>query len=211
MKQANLNRVRDDLETIKQAAGINLRLRQHDVWMSLGVAAAGIPLALTTPWQPAGAWIASVWMEVALIAIPAALVFCLWARIDRACVRQSPNDVRATVFWDPRAAKSILPAALAAIAFFVAALATGVAFRAAVASAVFILGVGMLMLPILDRSRWIYFGQAIPTLLFGLAIPLWWQHYPTLVIGGWFILHGLSTAALIQWHLYRNGYEHATD
>ena len=45
MSQTEMNRVRDDLATMKRAAGVGLPIGRSDVCLSLAWAVAGVPLA----------------------------------------------------------------------------------------------------------------------------------------------------------------------
>ncbi len=72
-------------------------------------------------------------------------------------------------------------------------------------------GLGMLILPILDRTRLFYLGWAVSTMLLAFTAPLLGQRYLGVLVGGWLILSGLSAAGIMGWQLHRNADEHGTD
>ena len=52
MNHTEMDRVRDDLATMKQAAGVGLPIGRPDVFLSLAWAAAGVPLAAWAAYTP---------------------------------------------------------------------------------------------------------------------------------------------------------------
>src|SRR6185437_1887808 len=53
MSEAELGRMREDLDTIQQAAGLALPFRWADVWQTLALASAGVLLAAWAYFGPA--------------------------------------------------------------------------------------------------------------------------------------------------------------
>ncbi len=78
-------------------------------------------------------------------------------------------------------------------------------------TALFMAGLGMLILPILDTTRLFYLGWAVSTMLFAVAAPLLGQRYLGVLVGSWLILSGLSAAGIMGWQIHRSVDEHAAD
>ena len=88
---------------------------------------------------------------------------------------------------------------------------TGLSPQALTVTALFMAGLGMLILPILDRTRLFYLGWAVFTMLFAVAVPLLGQRYLGVLEGGWLIFSGLSAAVIMRWQIHRSAGEHAAD
>lgn len=54
MSEAEINRIRRDIEVIREAAGLGLPFGWEDVWLSLAVAPCGLLLSAVGAWGPLG-------------------------------------------------------------------------------------------------------------------------------------------------------------
>lgn len=204
MEQADIKRVREDLETMKRAVGTGLPIGRADVGLSLAWAAAGVPLVAWTAYAPPGRTALGL-----LIVLPCLGVLLLSGFVAGKCRRdraQSPAPWREHRFqW---LAAAVLTPAFAG--FLIWGLARGLSAESLVITALFMAGLGLLLVPVVDRSRLFYLGWAVFTMLFAVAIPLVAARYHGLLTGGWLILSGLSAAAIMLRQLNRRQVEDAT-
>lgn len=85
----------------------------------------------------------------------------------------------------------------------------GLSLGALTAATLFLAGLFSLMGAIPDRNRRYTLGWAVSTLLAGTCAPVATYENAGLVAGGWLILGGFSTAAIMAWQL-QSGNDHAT-
>lgn len=205
MSQTELDRVRADLATMKRAAGLGLPIGRPDVYLSLAWAAAGVPLA--------------AWAAVAqpaqtvfglLLGIPCLGVLMLSAFVAKKYHRQRD---RAPAPWREHRFQWIAAAVLTPVfgVFVVWSVVRGLSPEALTVTALFMAGLGMLIVPILDRTRVFYVGWAVFTMLLAVAAPLLGQRYLGVLVGGWLIASGLSAAGIMRWQIHRGVDDHATD
>ena len=205
MTQGDLDRVRNDLATMKKAAGAGLPFGRADVRLSLAWAAAGVPLA---------AWVAYTPVERItfglLLGVPVVAVLALSAFVAKRCYR---SRGKGPVRWREHRFQWIAAGVLAPLfgAFLLWGLVRGLSPEALTITAVFMAGLGMLIVPIVDRTRLFYLGWAASTMFFAIAAPLFGLRYLGVGMGGWLIFSGLSAAGIMAWQLRTGADEHATD
>ncbi len=205
MNHTEINRVRDDLAMLKQAAGVGLPIGRSDVCLSLAWAVAGVPLA---------AWAAFATPEPMafglLLIIPSMGVLALSAVVAKKYHR---HRGKAPAPWREHRFQWIMAGVLTPVfgVFVVWSIVRGLSPEALTVTALFMAGLGMLILPILDRTRLFYLGWAVFTMLFAIAAPLLEQRYLGVLVGGWLILSGLSAAGIMGWQIHRIADEHGTN
>lgn len=201
MNQANLNRLQDDLETMKRAAGVDLPFGREDIRAALWCAASG---ALVSVWALLGPW-EYRWV----VAIPLALaVFCG----IRAYLRAHHERAAAPVRWREHrlAAIAALVAVPLGIGYMQWERQVGLPRQFVGAASVFFVGVGLLIFAALDRQRRHYAGGAIPLMAFAVAIPFCSPAQVVIAAGLCLALGGGATAGLQAWGLRKHGNDHGT-
>ena len=205
MIQTEIDRVRDDLATMKRAAGVGLPIGRSDVHLSLAWAVAGVPVA---------AWAAYTPLEQTtfglLLVIPCVTVLALSALVAK---KNHRDKGKAPAPWREHRFQWIAAGVLTPVfgAFVAWGLAKGLSPETLTVTALFMAGLGMLILPILDPTRLFYVGWAVFTMLFAVTAGLFERRYLGLLVGGWLILSGLSAAAIMAWQVHRSADKHATD
>jgi hypothetical protein len=201
MSQADLNRLRDDLETVKRAAGVGLPFGREDVRASLWCALCGV---LVSTWALLGPW-EYRWV----VAIPLALAALGGVRAYRRAHRERGAE---PVRWREHrlAGAAALVAVPLALAYMLWERQVGVPRQFIGAASVFFLGVGLLIFAVLDRRRRPYAGGAIPLMAFAAAIPLCSPAQVVIAAGLCWAAGGIATAGLQAWQLRRNANDHDT-
>ena len=205
MNHTEMNRLRDDLATMKQAAGVGLPIGRLDVCLSLAWAAAGVPLAAWAAYTPPEPMTFGV-----LLVFPGIVVLALSAFVAKKYHR---HRGQAPAPWREHRFQWITAAVLTPVfgGFVAWSIVRGLSPEAPTVTALFMAGLGTLILPILDRTRLFYLGWAASTMLLAFTAPLLGQRYFGVLVGGWLILSGLSAAGIMGWQLHRNADGHGTD
>jgi hypothetical protein len=202
MSQADLNRLRDDLETVRRAGGVDLPFGRDDIRACLWVATCG---ALVAAWA-----LLAPWEYRWVLAIPLALAVLGGVRAYRRAHRERGGE---PVRW--REHRLSWTAALVAVPLAIAYMQwerqIGVPRQFTGASSVFFLGVGLLIFAVLDRQRRHYAGAAIPLMAFAVAIPLSTPAQIVIAAGLCWAAGGITTAGLQAWGLRRHGNDHGTN
>ncbi len=205
MNPTEIDRVRDDLATMKRAAGVGLPIGRSDVGLSLAWAVAGVPLAAWAAFTPPEQTTFAL-----LLVVPCMGVLALSAFVAK---RYHRHRGKAAAPWREHRFQWIAAGVMTPVfgGFVAWSIIRGLSPEAMTVTALFMAGLGMLVLPILDRTRLFYLGWAISTMLFAFAAPLLGQRYLGMLVGGWLILSGLSAAGIMRWQIHRSGNEHAAD
>lgn len=187
MSHADVDRVRGDLEAMRQAIGAGPPFGRADVWINLGVAALGGALAAWSALAP--------WEHRWVMLIPVGLLLGVWLGVHRHCRR---NRARQPVRWREyrQTGLALLVVFPLVMAYLLWGLALDLPWRHMGGATVFFLGLGMLVLSVVDRTRRFYALGAVPTLAWGLTFPL----YSTgpqqgIAAGIYFAVIGLAGAA----------------
>ena len=202
MSQTNLNRLRDDLETVKRAAGVDRPFGREDIRAALWCAACGVLVsvwALLGPWEYR--WVVAV--PLALAALGG--ISAYW----RAHRERGAEPVR----WREHrlSGTAALVAVPLAIGYMQWERQIGVPREFVGAASVFFLGVGLLIFAVLDRQRRPYAGGAIPLMAFAGAIPLCSPAQVVIAGGLCWAVGGLATAGFQAWQLRGHGNDHGTN
>lgn len=195
MSDAELQRVQADLETLRQAAGVELPFQRQDIWWpNLVYGLAGLVIAAI------GWWVPVEYRWVALL--PAAVVLGVWAYLARSAHRQRATtparwrEYRYGLWW-------LVLFAPIFIGYLLWQAWLGMSMMAVTATAVFFLGLGMAWIALVDRTRRHYFGSAISFLIFASVMP--WCSPRAMRAGAGFMVVAiaLGTAAIQAWLLRR--------
>lgn len=193
MSRTELDRVREDLATMRSAAGFGSPFGRDDVAGNLAVAAVGACFA---------AWMAfggerlgrtpTYLFMAALVAVGTAVA--VRARRRRGSRPELWREQRANLL----AAVVIAPAVMAYLRW---EMWLGMPRETAGAAALFFVGLGLLLVPILSPKRFAYAGAAVPLMAFGLALPFCDARGSAVAAGLCLTAAGLATAALQTWQL----------
>jgi hypothetical protein len=201
MDQPEITRLREDLEVMRQAAGVDLPFNRRDVWIMTPVTClTGVAVALMGWWVPPQ----QSWMAV----FPAAVLIGVWlwlARGARQCRAAEPvrwREQRYGLLW-------LFVFAPLFTGFVLLEVAMGMSRVAVTASATSLLGLAVAWFAVIDRTRRYYLGVALPLMALGLAIPFCEPHQIRGGAGLMVIAAGLATAAIQLWQL--RGQRRATD
>lgn len=202
MSQTDLNRVREDLDTIKQAAGLELPFCNEDVRLNLWSALCGVLVtacALFTPWE-----------YRLIVLIPVGLATLITASTARKIQQQrSQNPGR----WREQrlAGIAVLVFLPLAIVYKLWERSLGMPREMIGAAVVFFFGVGLLIIALTNRKRLYYAGASIPMMAFGFSIPICSPRQVLIAVGICWITASLAAAAIQSWQLRTHGANHAAD
>lgn len=198
MSQAHLDRVRDDLQTMRNAAGLDLPFGRFDMLSNLWVGTCGVLVtlcAMAAPWEYRG-----------IVAVPLCLAVAggawagLLARRDRAA-RPSP--------W--REHKLGILGALVvtpvAVAYMRWERHLGMPREMVGAAAMFFVGVGLLVFALVDRRRLYYVGGGLALMVAGALVPTL-APAQVIAVGGLCIAVGCYSAAAVQFRQLRRSATH---
>jgi hypothetical protein len=164
METKELERVKTDIEIIKEAAGLELPFGWEDVWLSVYLIPVGVWLAI---WRFLPFQISRIWriLPVAVIGI-----VCVFLRIKyRRSTGRSPVRRRGYSV----ALLSIPIMILCGGGYFVWVVRSGRDFVFAVGGTWFFMGLMLLIFAFVERGRLYYLGWAIPIMLCGIAVTIW--------------------------------------
>jgi hypothetical protein len=201
MSQADLNRVRTDLETMKQAAGVGLPFGWEDVRANTCCALCGSLIA-------AYAWLGP-WEHRGLVLIPLSLALLAGLRAA-VSVRRRRAEQPARWREHRLAGMAVVLFAPLAVGYMYWERRLGMPREMVGAASVFFVGVGVLTFAAINRDRLYYVGAALPLMAFGLAIPLCSAAQTIIAAGLCMTAGGLAMAALQQWQLRTCGAEHGS-
>ena len=186
MSQTNLNRVRDDLETVKQAAGIGLPFRPEEISFNWALGAAGL-FAITWGLLPHGldhAW--GLLPGLVFLAIQVVRV----ERKGESSIRSSAGPRRARDY----AAMGVI--ALCLLAFSKWAGHLNAPRGLILGAGFFAIGVWLTVWGISRDGGRYSIAQGIPVMAFGLLIPL--VNVSLVVLYGVAVAIGCPMAAVMQ-------------
>ena len=202
MSETELNRVRDDLATIKQAAGLELPFGKEDVRLSLWSAVIGVFVTACAVFSP--------WEYRLVVFVPIGMATLITVRAGRKARQQRTKQ--------PSRWREQRTAGIAVLVFLPLAIGykywereLGMPREMAGAAIVFFFGVGVLVAAVIEKKRLYYAGGAIPLMAFGISIPLCTPQQVMIAAGLCWITGGLAVAAIQSWQLRTNGTEHAAD
>ncbi len=202
MVGGDLDRLKEDLATIRQAAGLELPFGREDINLCFafgGTAVVALAWALIPHGMPA------YWGFVPMLVLTVA-----WVVRMRVKYRQSTG--RSPVRRREYTLSFILAVVLSALAFVYRIWGTklGIPFIFVQGSASFFIGLAFVLVAILDRRRLSLLGFAVPLMCCGLAIPV--LGVPVVVLFAVaMLLGGPACACIMAWQLRKNGAANAAD
>lgn len=211
MTDAHVDRVREDLAAMRLTLGFRLPFEREHVWANLALALAGAVVAALTGWTslssaPTTRGSLGHWMYIGLVIIPPLLVLGMMA-----AVAHRRRDSAPLLWRESRRAWPVAAvAALLYLGFTAWAVNRGVAAGTITTSTLFLAGLFPLVAAIADRGLRHTLGWAVATMVAGIVAPSGTYENAGLLVGGWLIIGGLSSAAVMAWQL-RSRSEHVAD
>jgi hypothetical protein len=188
MSDADVRRMREDLDAIQQAAGLVPPFRWADVWQALALAPAGALLAAWAFFGP-GEYLVFGLVPLLLLALVAGA-----RRLGKA----EPASRRETRF----STVSTLAVAGGLAVYLLWAKRSGLVQGAPGAVACFFLGILCLLLALSAPARRVYFAGTVSLIPFALVVPLCANQQAVAAVGGLaVVLAGLTAATILAWQL----------
>ena len=187
MSHTDLDRVRDDLATLKRAAGLELPYGKEDARLSLWLAFFGVLVTACAVFSP--------WEYRLVLFAP----ICLAALVTaQAFVKARRQRTRQPGRWREHrvagiAASIFLPLA---IGYKFWERSIGMPREMVGAAAVFFFGVGLLVIAVFEKKRLYYAGGAIPLMALGISIPMCTPRQVMIAAGICWITANLAAAAI---------------
>ena len=203
METKEFERVKADIEIIKEAAGLELPFGWEDVWLSVYLIPVGVWLAI---WRFLPFQLSRLWriLPVAVIVI----VFVLLRIKYRRSTGRSP--VRRRMYSVGLLACPIV--GLCGFGYLVWVIRSGRDFVFAVGGMWFFAGIMLLIFAFAERGRLFYLGWAIPIMLCGIAITIWPElNMLEMNVGIVLIAASSATAAIQAYQLKRSARKNAID
>ena len=195
MSEAELRRIRVDLDTIEQAAGLALPFQWADVWQTLAMAPAG-------GWLAAWAYFAPADYFYLAIGFSPLLLLALVAGVRHLCKPRASEP--ASAIWREKLFSTLSSLAVAGgvAGYLLWAKTFGLAPGVVGAVACYFLGITCFLLGLSARARRVYFAGAVSLIPFGLMTPLFGNPQMVAAVGGLAVLFaGLAAAAILAWQL----------
>ncbi len=202
MSEIYLDRVREDLAAMRRALGMRLPFEQGHIWANLALALAGAIVVALTRWTslssvPTTRGSLGHWMYMGVVTIPPLLALGVMA-----VIAHRRRDSAPLLWRDSRQAWPVAAvAAFLYLGFMAWAVNRGASAGTITASTLFLAGLFLLAPALVDRSLRHTIGWATATMIAGLSAPLGTYESAGLLIGGWLIAGGLSSAAIMVWQL----------
>jgi hypothetical protein len=203
MSKKELERVKEDIGIIKEAAGLELPFGWEDVWLSIYLIPVGVWLAIWgfLPYQLSRLWRV---LPVAVLGI----VFVVLRIKYRRSTGRSP--VRRRLYSIALLACPIL--GLCAFGYLVWVIRSGHDFVFAVGGMWFVAGLMLLIFAFAQPGRLFNLGWAIPMILCGITITIWpVLNVLEMNVGVVLIIAGSATAAIQAYQLKRSTRKNATN
>lgn len=201
MSESSLDRVRKDLDAIRHVIGVDLPFGRADVVANLWLFPCGLLMAM---WPWVLGW---EYRKMALAPLLLALLGCLWCSYNAHRYR----SIRPSA-W--REHKLGLLSALVMLACVMPYAQwerhVGVPRGSVGAALMFSIGVGGLLMCVIDWRRRYYVGWAIPLMVFGVVLPLLTPAHVISAAGASMATAGFLTASIQAWQLRGGAEFHAT-
>jgi len=203
MSKKELKRVKEDIEIIKEAAGLELPFGWEDVWLSIYLIPVGVWLTI---WGFLPFQLSRIWriLPVSILAIVYVFLRIKYRRsTGRSPVRRRGYSV--VLFLTPALG-------LCAFGYLVWVIRSGHDFIFAVSGMWFVGGFMLLIFAFAERGRLFYLGWAIPVILCGIATTIWPRlSVLEMNVGIVLIIAGSATAAIQVYQLKRSTSKNDTD
>jgi len=188
MSEAEIRRLRADLDVMEQATGLRLQFGWPDVWLALALGPSGAALSAWAAYGPSGY---AAWGLVPLLVV----ALCGVAR------------------WLPQRRERhelALPVALAAGFAVLILWERWLGLPTAVVRGAGMFFVGVMCIPIAlsSRNRRLALAATVSLAPYGLALPLLSHDQRAVVGGAAVVVAGLAAAAIMAWQLRAEGRNH---
>jgi len=195
MSNSELDRVKEDIEVIKNAAGLELPFNWEDVWLNVYLIPVGIWLAI---WSILPYDLSRLW-RILPVALLAPIFVALRFKYRRSSGR---SPVRRRQYSMGLLACPIL--GLCGFGYMVWVVRSGHDFVFAVGGMWFFMGLILAVFAFIER-RVHYLGWAIPVMVFGVTISVW-PALNVLETGvGYMLITACSITAVIQAYQLKRG------
>lgn len=197
MNQANVERVQDDLVTIRQALGLAAPpVGRNQVWGMLWLAACGLFLILLSVFprvipQPWG----SVLFLAGWLALPT------WGYFNR--LRGKSSDVKLCATTSKSWLYSVVVVAFGVV-FMIWARALGLSWPIVLGGLFFVEGLPCLVVALLEPWRLSLVGWSIALIVCGLCFPFLRIQNAGVLLGGIVFLGWFLSASILYWQLRRH-------
>lgn len=202
MSQTEMDRVRDDLATMKQAVGVELPFGWEDVRASFALTVAGL---MAMGWSLWPHELPDQWGMIPLLLFAVGYTWRLRVKYRRGTGRSSVRRREYTF--------GLVGAMVAggfALVYRRWATELGIPLPFASGACLFLLGGAGVLAVLKDSRRAYWLGWAIPFMLCGLAIPSWWAS--RFVLLGAAVAVGSLVAGTVQgYQLKKSNAAHACD
>jgi hypothetical protein len=211
MSQAQVDRVSEDLAAMRRVLGFRVPFEREHVWANLALAVAGLTVAVVTEWTnissvPAVPGSGAHWAYIGLVTVPALLVLAMLA-----AMAHRRKDAASLLWRESR--RAWVAAAIAVpvyLGFTAWAVSRGASAGMLSSSTLFLAGLFSFLGAIADRGMRHALGWAVSTMIAGVVAPSAIYESAGLLVGGWLLAGGLSSAAVMAWQL-KTGSEHGAD
>jgi len=203
MSLNEIDRVKDDIEVIKEAAGLELPFGWEDVWLSVYLIPVGVWLAI---WRFLPFQLSRIWRI-----LPVTVIFIVYVFLRIKYRRSTGRSVvRRRGYSGGLLALPIM--VLCGGGYIVWVVRSGRDFVFAVGGMWFFMGLMLLLFAFVERGRLFYLGYAIPIILCGTAITIW-PALNMLEMNVGIVLFAASsaTAAIQAYQLKRSTRKNATN
>jgi hypothetical protein len=193
MSEAELRRMRNDLETVREAAGLTLPFDWADVWVALTLVPAG---AICTA---VGAFVPLRWMLLCLapLLLPLSGSVWLWLRRPRATERAPARYREYRIGWS---FSLIMGVGMLGYSFW--GMSRGFSPFVLAGAAEFFFGLACAGLALTSPGRRMYLGATAALVPYGIVIPLCSSREIVIYGGCAIMLAGLVAAAIQAGQLF---------
>ena len=203
METKEFERVKADIEIIKEAAGLELPFGWEDVWLSVYLIPVGVWLAI---WRFLPFQLSRLWRI-----IPVSVIFIVYVFL-RIKYRRSTgrSGVRRRAYSVGLFVCPIM--GLCGFGYLVWVIRSGRDFVFAIGGMWFFVGLMLLIFAFAERGRLFYLGWAIPIILCGIAITIWPElNMLEMNVGIVLATASSATAAIQAYQLKRSARKNAID
>ena len=199
MNEEGIERIKQDLDTISHALGVEMPFCRMDIWKNIGNALLGAWIVLWTVLEIKGLPYASFGIGAGFLG-----VVLLYNYVSK---KHRDQKVKHPVCWrEYRRYQTLLSVAIPALLLFsVWVKWSGMPKIMVAGVSTVLIGLFFMAVPIYDPRRLYFIGGALPAIPLGVVAPFFPAQAMALPIGGWFVLSGLLTAGIMQWQLLRKG------
>jgi hypothetical protein len=200
MSEADLHRLRTDLDTIQHAASLELPFKWSDVWLVLTVVPCGMVISL---WSAFGNQ-AYDWLGVIPLVLVGAAI-AAWVTRNRARFFGTPSRRRENRFG----AISAVVTAGGMVGSIIWEKKLGLPHEVVRGTMLLVMGIMLVPLALSSRARRSALGASLALMPYGLLYPLCTRSQAGVIGGLAVIVAGLSASAIMAYQLRADRRDHA--